>query len=277
MQIILNDSPKKWKRNTTILAILLILILVVTASAGVFGSNVYDPFAPPKYVQESRVQDLITLILGVPLLLFALWGLHNNKYWCLPLWTGVLAYELYVYAIYAFGAVYNVFFPLYIAAASLSIFLIIRLLGSSNYFGLQQTLGEGLPRSWIAGFFICITLIFTLIWSGSVMNSIKTHVVDSGHLIFVIDLMVVLPAFGISAYKLWQREPLGDLLAGLMLIKFFSLCVSICAGQLFRSLAHLSMETGLLSVFIPLGLISLIFLGIYFRRFRIIQTNPPAQ
>ncbi len=268
MNIIKSDHPGQWKRNTSILAVLTAATLAVTAAAGLFGANMYDPFAPAKYVQESRAQDFITLGLGVPLLLAALWDLHKEKPWAIPLWVGVLAYELYVYAIYAFGAVYNIFFPAYLAAASLSLYTLIRLLCGCNTVALQQSLGETLPRRWIAVFFVLITLIFAVIWLGSVMNTIATGVVDSGHLIFVIDLVVVLPAFGIAAYKLWQREPLGDLLAGLLLIKFDSLCIAITLGQLFRSLAQLPVEAQLLSVFIPLGLIGLGFTAIYFRKFR---------
>jgi hypothetical protein len=155
----------------------------------------------------------------------------------------------------------------YVAAAGLSLYTMIGLLSGVNAEGFQQDIGKDLPRRWIGGFFVIITVIFAVIWLGQVMNTISTGVVDSGHLIFVFDLMIVLPAFAITAVKLFRRQPFGDVLAGLMLIKFVSLCVAIVLGQLFRFLHNISVETELLSVFIPLGLIGLVFTGLYFTSF----------
>ncbi len=262
-------GKQAWLRTLTILAGIMIALLLVTAGAGLFGQNIYDDFAPPKYVQESRAQDLISLVLGIPLLIAALIGMRRGKAWGFPLWAGVLAYELYVYAIYAFGGVYNVFFLAYIAVASLSLYGIVGILSGVDSEWFQQSVNEKMPRRWIGGFFLLITLIFAAIWIGSVINTISTGVVDSGHLIFVIDLMIVLPAFAITAIKLFHRQAMGDLLAGTMLIKFDSLCIAIALGQLFRSINDIAMEVELLSVFIPLGLIGLALTWIYFRNLNI--------
>lgn len=259
--------PEKtsWLRLYTSLSGLMIILLLVTAGAGLFGSNIYDDFTTPEYVQESRAQDLITLVLGVPLLVVALWRVRRGDAWGLPLWLGILAYELYVYAIYAVGAVLNSFFLGYVAVAGLSIYTIIGLLSSVDARAFQQQVRATLPRRWIGGFFTIIVVIFTMIWLGAILDSISTGEEDNGHLIFVFDLIIVLPAFGITAYNLFRKNPFGDLLAGMLLIKFVSLCISITLGQVFRSLNDLATESELLMVFIPLGLISLLFTLFYFR------------
>jgi len=259
---------KNWVRNYTILAVLCIAVLIITAGAGLFESGLYENFSPPKYVQESRAQDLITLVPGVPLLILAVIGVRRERSWGFPLWTGVLAYELYVYAIYAVGGVYNILFPGYIAAASLSLYTIIGLLSSVDKEWFQASIQEKMPRRWIGGLFMLITVIFAVIWMGQVLNTISTGVIDSGHLIFVFDLMIVLPAFAITALKLFQSKPLADLLAGMLLIKFDSLCFAIALGQLFRSINGIEVESELLGVFIPLGLIGLIFTILYFRNLK---------
>lgn len=258
-------EKQAWLRTVTILASIVIVLLLVTASAGLFGQNVYDDFAPPKYVQESRAQDLISLALGIPLLAAALIAVQRGRAWGFPLWAGVLAYELYVYAIYAFGGVYNIFFLAYIAVASLSLYGIVGVLSGVDGEWFQQSVDEKMPRRWISGFFLLITLIFAAIWIASVLETISTGTEDSGHLIFVIDLMVVLPAFAITAVKLFRRQVMGDVLAGTMLIKFDSLCIAIALGQLFRAMNGIAVESGLLSVFIPMGVIGLVFSWVYFR------------
>jgi hypothetical protein len=261
-----NPTDKKyWLRNYTILATILIVLLLVTAGAGLFGKNIYDAFSPAKYVQESRAQDLITLVLGVPFLILAVWGVRRELAWGFPLWTGVLAYELYVYGIYTIGGVYNALFLGYVAVASLSMYTLIGLLSSVDAEWFRALVNEKMPRRWLGGFFLLITLVFGMIWISQVMNTIATGVIDSGHLIFVFDLMIVLPAFAIAAVKLFRKKPFGDLLAGMLLIKFDSLCIAIALGQFFRATNHIEVESGLLGVFIPLGLIGLIFTGLYFK------------
>ena len=261
-------EKQAWLRTATILASMVSVLLLVTAGAGLFGQNVYDAFAPPKYVQESRAQDLITLALGIPLLAAALIAVRRGRAWGFPLWTGVLAYELYVYAIYAFGGVYNIFFLAYIAVASLSLYGIVGVLGGVDGAWFQQSVDEKMPRRWIGGFFLLIAAIFAAIWIESVVETISTGIENSGHLIFVIDLMIVLPAFAISAVKLFRRQAMGDVLAGTMLIKFNSLCIAIALGQLFRSMNGIAVESGLLAVFIPLGMIGLAFTWVYFKNLR---------
>ena len=259
------ELQNTWVRNYTILAALLLTLLLVTAGVGLFGTGIYDDFSPAKYVQESRAQDLITLVLGVPLLILAVWGVRRERPWSFPLWTGVLAYELYVYGIYVIGGVYNIFFLGYVAVASLSMYSLIDLLSSVNTGWFRASVSEKMSRRWMGGFFLLIAMVFGLIWVGQVMNTITTGVVNSGHLIFVFDLMIVLPAFAIAAIKLFQKKFFGDLLAGMLLIKFDSLCIAITLGQLFRALNDIEVETGLLGVFVPLGLVGLIFTGLYFK------------
>jgi len=75
----------------------------------------------------------------------------------------------------------------------------------------------------------------------------------------------VLPAFAIAATKLFRKQGMGDLLAGMLLIKFDSLCIAIALGQVFRTMNGIPVETGLLSVFITLGITGSLFTGLYFR------------
>jgi hypothetical protein len=263
------SEKKAWIGMYSLLGGILAVLLLITAGAGLFTENMYDNFAPPKYVQESRAQDLITLILGIPLLVVALAGIRNERTWAFPLWTGVLAYELYVYGIYAIGGVYNIFFPGYVAVASLSMYTTIGLLSNVNPEWFQKTIRTKMPRRLTAIFFLIITVIFAIIWLGQVMTTIETGIVDSGHLIFVFDLIIVLPAFSITAVRLFQKKPFGDLLAGMMLIKFDSLCVAIVLGQLFRRMNAISIEIGLLGIFIPLGLIGLALTVLYFKNLKL--------
>ena len=258
-----------WKQLFAMMTSIVIVALMITAIPGVFGKNIYVGFAPAKYVQESRAQDLITLILGVPLLGMALFGVLKERTWAYPLCVGVLAYELYVYLIYTLGAIYNPLFPFYVLITGMCIYSMIAILSKLDKNDFQNCVNRSMPRRWIAFFFLALVIVFAFVWISQVAASIQSGIADSGHFIFVIDLAVVLPAFAIAAVHLLQKTGLGDVLAGMLLIKFDSLCISISLGQLFRAMNQISVESGLLFIFIPFGLISLILTGLYFINLKI--------
>ena len=85
------NETSKSARNLTLLSESLIIVLLITAGAGLFGSGIYENWSPAKYVQESRAQDLISLVLGVPLIILATLAVRREKAWGLPLLSGVLA------------------------------------------------------------------------------------------------------------------------------------------------------------------------------------------
>ena len=254
---------RKYIAITTVL----IVFLFITALMGFFGKGVYDYWSPVEYVQESIAQDLITLVLGIPLLIIAIFAVSRKRYSGIPLWIGVLAYELYVYLIYSFGGVYNYLFPAYIAVSSLSLYIIIGLFKNINLCSFSDSIKKNLTRLLIAVFFVFIVIVFGVIWLSQIIESIISKQIPQGHLIFVIDLMIVLPAFGIAAVKLLKKNSFGNLLAGVLLIKFDSLCISIALGQIFRYLNKIEIEASLFFVFIPLGLISLFLTTLYFKGF----------
>ena len=64
--------------------------------------------------------DWVTLGLAVPLLWFGASRAARGSTRGLLLWLGILAYSVYNYAYYLFGAALNVFFPLYLCAVLLS-------------------------------------------------------------------------------------------------------------------------------------------------------------
>ncbi|MBM7109729.1 hypothetical protein SAM19_03132 [Brevibacillus laterosporus] len=67
-------------------------------------------------------QELVTLCIVIPFLLYTLVLNNKRKMKGKILLTGILGYLLYMYATYCFVAVYNNFFLLYVILMSLSFF-----------------------------------------------------------------------------------------------------------------------------------------------------------
>ena len=115
-------------RPYTIMGSLIVLLLAVTAGAGVLVKNFYAPFfTTPGLVATLWVQDLVSL-LAAPVLLAAMIWTRRGSRRAFVVWCGVLVYTIYYYAFYVFGFTYTVLYPLYLALMGLGVYSLIGLL-----------------------------------------------------------------------------------------------------------------------------------------------------
>ena len=90
-------------------------------------------FMPPirKLLPQILGQDLITLVLGVPLLLGCVKLTQKGSLKGVLLWTGLLFYFAYSYYFYVVGVRFNTLFLVYIAIVALSLYGLLALLNST--------------------------------------------------------------------------------------------------------------------------------------------------
>src|SRR5512135_146661 len=99
------------------------VLVVVMVAASAMGLFVQDLYAEGAWAREAlRGGDLVTLVLAAPLLLLSLLLSMRGSRRAQAAWVGMLAYGVYNYAFYTFGATFNDAFGLHIAAFSLSVF-----------------------------------------------------------------------------------------------------------------------------------------------------------
>jgi len=89
---------------------------------------------------QARAQDVVTLVLGIPLLIVSLFLSNKNSLKGKLLLTGTLRYFLYTYASYSFVVTYNMFFLLYTILMSLSFFSFIVNITSPEFKNLEKSL-----------------------------------------------------------------------------------------------------------------------------------------
>src|SRR5216110_3104602 len=94
------------------------ILLLIAPVGGLFLPGLYRD-APYNAVQ-AQGQDLVTLVIGLPLLVGGLLFTMRGSERALFVWLGALTYILYTYLTFAFGSVFNEFFLLYVALVSLS-------------------------------------------------------------------------------------------------------------------------------------------------------------
>src|SRR5919202_6624948 len=118
-------------RNGLVLAyalsgLLAILLLVASIAGLLYGSRgFYDSY--PASLAGLVGQDVVTLVVGIPLLVVSMWLARRNSTRGLFLWTGGLFYFAYSYYFYVIGG-FNALFLVYIAIVSTSLYGLLSLL-----------------------------------------------------------------------------------------------------------------------------------------------------
>ena len=135
-----------------------ILVLATAASlAGLLAPGVYRD--PAVLLPQLYGQDLVTLVLGVPLLAAGMWGLARESVAGRVIWLGALGYLWYAYTTYAFGVLWNPLFLVYTALLGLTTYALALGLASTSAGALGRCASTtalpnkyelGPPRCWRA-------------------------------------------------------------------------------------------------------------------------------
>jgi hypothetical protein len=199
--------------------VLLLIVLTLTASVGgLFWEGLYRD--SEKIQAAWFVNDLVTLIVVLPLMLGAWWQARRRRFTAGLLLNGLLVYLFYNYAFYLFGAVFNAFFLLYVALVAGSFYALMLQLLRIDWGHLQQRV-QRLPRvGWVSAFMVFIALPLLLAEGGMVLDAtLSGKIPETPSVIFALDLSIVVPASLLAGILLWRRTTWGYLLAVLMSVK----------------------------------------------------------
>lgn len=270
----------KYRKSISLLSVMIAVLSLIAAVRGVLpgqGSGyefeslhgqMVSIYARGLYQNDSVSvamqgigQDIVTIILGVPLLIIALYlarkGLIKGKL----LLTGTLGYFLYTYASYSFLSMYNSFFLIYVALMSMSFFAFTLSMMSFDMKSLPSNFSDKLRVKVIGGLLIFIACVLGLMWlkmiltpliSGTVPAQLEHYTTLT---IQALDLGFVIPAAILSGVLLIKREAFGYLLATVMTIKETTLLAAITVMIITQAAAGLQVGTATISVFLIFDLI----------------------
>lgn len=273
----------KNKKVINILVILIILITIAVSLVGIisskgghnfeyvsinnetvqiYGSGIYknDSVA---VVAQGLAQDLVSLIMGIPLLIGALVLFNKGKTKGKLLLSGALGYFLYTYMSYSFLWNYNSLFLLYVALMSLSAFALVLTIMNINIDNLKNEFNDKLPRRFIGGVQIFIGIMIGLMWLAKIVPSIINNSVPVGleHyttlIIQAMDLAFVMPLAILSGILLIKRNRFGYLLSSIMIIKGSALLISITAMIVGQMIAGVDVNYIVIGIF---GLFNLLMI-----------------
>ena len=231
-------------RNAFRLSVAIAILMVIASAAGLLIDGLYTDGA---WAREAlRGGDLTTLAVAVPLLIGSLVFARRGSQAAQAVWLGVLAYSVYNYAYFAFGAEFNDIFVLHIALFSLSIITLVLAVANVDVDAIAARF-RGVRRTrWIGGFLAVVGAVLGGLWvflairfaiTGELLADIP---VDGIHLVFAIDTSLLVPALVMAGVLLWRRTTGGLVFGPTMLVMGAIYQVNLLVAGLFQANADVA-------------------------------------
>jgi len=273
--------------SLTWLSIVIIVLSLVTAGAGLFWQDAGSPY-PFKTLRGQTVeifgqglyrydtvftaagfkgQDTITIFLGIPTLLLTTILHRRGSLRGGLLLTGVLFYFLYVYATMATGAAYNRLFLAYVALFSASLFAFVIAFTSIDLTTLPADVANQLPSRGPAALMFAGGLITLFVWGNPLITGlIANEPVEllasyTTPVTYALDLALITPSCFVAGILLLRRDPMGYRLTFPLLGLIVMLVFVIPAMTIFQVRAGISFTppelVGPVAGFLVLGLFAI--------------------
>lgn len=218
-----------------ILSAALVGLMATQSLLGLAASQLYRD--PQQWVRATFFgNDLVTLVVAVPLLVAALLLAGRGSVRGLLLWVGVLGFAIYNYAYYLVAAAINAFFPLYVVLAVLSVVTLVLVLTRIDAEAVASCFRPGTPVRLIGGYlaFVGVGLGIAWIaqWAGVVFGGVVPDIgVEPFHIVATMDLTLMVPVMVVGGVMLWRRQPWGFVIAAIAGIEAGLYTLVLTAGS----------------------------------------------
>jgi hypothetical protein len=228
----------------------------------IYGQGIYA-YDTVSSVAQAKANDLVTLVLGFPLLVISTWLAFRGSLRGRLLLTGTLGFILYTYISMAFLAAFNALFLVYTALYSLSLFAFILSMMSFDLESLPDKFSERLPRKWIAGLLFFVGAFLSLAWLGRILPPVlsdQTPLLENATTMVIqaMDLGLVLPLVVLGGILLLRRSAWGYLLASVALMKGMTMGIAVSTMGVNMALQGVPDSLGILIPFMVITLLNLV-------------------
>ncbi|HEY7761920.1 MAG TPA: hypothetical protein VIC52_02820 [Actinomycetota bacterium] len=209
-------------RGARVLSVAIAGIMMAASAIGLFVPDLYGEGA---WAREAlRGGDLVSIVFAVPLLIGSLWLTDRGSARARAAWIGMLAYAVYNSAFYAFGPSFNDAFLLHIALLSMSIFALACAIVSTDLAATSEAFRKVRGARWVGLFLAVVGGVQGALWLFVIARNVITgeliaDVPAAGqHLVFALDLALLVPGLMLAGVLLFRRRPLGFLLGTAMAV-----------------------------------------------------------
>lgn len=243
-------------RAAWVLSAMIAVLMVVASAAGLWIHELYQD--PTSVSAAFRGGDLVTLVVAAPVLAVALLLAVRGSRRAELVWVGVLAYSVYNYAFYVFGAAFNDVFLLHVGLFCLSVFALALALATLDVAGLGGRFGARTPARWIGGYLLATAAVLGGMWSFFSLRFAATGTLPDGvlpasavHLVYTLDLGLLVPSLALAGVLLWWRSAWGFVLGTVLSVYGAAYQLNFMAATVFQA----NVQVAGVSAFDPLALL----------------------
>ncbi len=216
---------------------------------------------------QIQANDLVTLLLGLPLLALSFGLTWRGSLRGRLLLTGTLGFILYTYITMCFGTAYNPLFLVYVALFSLSLYAFILSMISFDLKALPGHFSAKLPRGWIAGLLFFAATFLAFAWLGRIAATFSSGAVPAlenatSMFIQAMDLGLIVPLCVLAGVLLLRRSPWGYLLASVGMLKFLTMGTAVSVMGLNMARVGVPINMAEMAIFPTITLINVVMVVI---------------
>ncbi len=206
------DSPAlPIRRDLTLAYAVSLVIAAMMAIASVVGLlNQTTIYPTDELLQAFVPNDVVNLLIGLPILLISMWLTRRGKLIGLLLWPGALFYIFYSYLVYLFSVPFNVGYLMHLTLVTLCAYTMIGLVANIEGKSVQQRLAGAVPERGgggvLAGLGLLILVRIIAVFVTVLLNDTSSS--PSEFALNVSDFMIT-PVWVIGGVMLWRRAALG--------------------------------------------------------------------
>ena len=285
---------KNKKKIVMVLSVFIIILSAIAAMIGIFSNQIKEYadvttsfgetiqlYNKGLYARDSVstasqaiAQDVVTLVVAIPLLIISLYLVKKKSKKGLFLLTGTVGYFLYTYTSYAFLVVFNALYLVYVVLMILSFYSFILCLMELNQFEIREMVSDSFPRKTLSVFFFAVGIMLMGMWLGRIVPALMDGSAPVGleHYstlgIQTLDLGWVVPASIVTAYLLRKENKWGYLLAIVFVRKMITMTAAVSAMIVFMQINGVAVSVMEKILFPVLLLISIYFMAIMWRKLK---------
>lgn len=203
------DPPVRCDLRLAYASSLIIALLMTIASvAGILYPTIIYPLED---MREAFIpNDVVNLIIGVPILLISLWLTWRGKLIGLLFWPGALFYVFYTYIVYLLSMPLNAVFMFDLTLVTLSAYTMIGLVACIDGKVVQNWLSGAVPERASGAILAGLAILFLIRASVVMVNAIlsQTTIMATEIALNAADFLIA-PAWVIGGIWLWRRKALG--------------------------------------------------------------------
>jgi len=208
------------------LCLVLVALTVAAASVGLLRDGSYA--GPAATRAMLRGYDLVTLLAAVPAMTATTVLARRGGPLPRVVRTGMLAFWVYNYAYYVFGAAFNALFLVHVALFVLAAVALVLALRSLDVASIAERIRPrtpvravsavlGLLAASLGGMWTWFSLRFA-VTGAAPREGLLLQPAPVGHLGYAMDLSTLVPGYATASALLWRRRPWGYVLGAVLLV-----------------------------------------------------------